>query len=219
LRFSQHVAARQPEQGRSNAVRALTPLVASLLIVAIPISIVHASDEDNSPSAVSVLATRTAATATAAAIPPSPTAAPPTATATAKPKPTIPPTPTKPPNPTDGLTLVGDGGAAFYAPGYDSGGWDAIISTHMRGGQGSPDTFPYSPQGYYCVHPDFVFGNVLTLQNPETGKTLKCTVADAVAPADQPNWRSHIVIEMSYATFTALGLDQHNHVTVWAMPR
>jgi hypothetical protein len=177
----------------------------------VPLSIVRASDNDGPPTGSSAVTDTTQQpTATAAA---SPTAAPPTATA----KPTIAPTPTKPPNPTDGLALVADGGAVFYAPNYDWGGWDAIISTHIRGGQESSDTFPYSPQGYYCVHPDFVFGNVLTLQNAETGKTIKCTVADAVAPGDQPNWRSHCVIELSYAAFTALGLDQRNHVTVWAM--
>ncbi len=218
------VSSRRPRQStrgmqysvlstRTRAVRALTPLLASVLIVAVPISIVRASDNDSS-SPISAIAKNMAPTVTATAAT-SPTAAPPTAT----PKPTIPPTPTRPPNPTDGLTLIAEGGAEYYAPNYDWGGWDAIISTHIRGGQGSPDTFPYSPQGYYCVHPDFVFGNVLTLQNPETGKTIKCTVADAVAPWDQPNWRSHCVIEMSYAAYTALGLDQRNHVTVWAVSR
>ena len=128
-----------------------------------------------------------------------------------------PPAPAAPVSLTAGLTPVGEGGAAYYAPGYDNGGWDAIINTHMRGGQGSPDSFPYSPEGYYCVHPDFVFGNVLTLQNMDTGKTLRCTVADAVAPWDQGYWRSRFVIEISYSLFTALGLNNGNHVRVWAL--
>ena len=208
-----HAVARPAEQRRSRTVRAVTPLLASLLIIAVPIGIVRASDNDTISQA-SPLATSIAATATASAVA-SPTMVPPTAT----PKPTIPPTPTKPPNPMEGLSLVAEGGAEYYAPNYDWGGWDAIISTHIRGGQASPNSFPYSPQGYYCVHPDYVFGNVLTLQNPDTGKTIKCTVADAVAPWDQPNWRSHCVIEMSYAAYTALGLDQRNHVTVWALSR
>jgi hypothetical protein len=192
------------------------PLLALTLAVGGPISIVCASDNDNPPlasSAVTMGRQPSVATATTIATAP-PTTAPPTAT----PKPTIPPAPTKPPSPTDGLTLIADGGAEFYAPGFDAGGWDAIIRTHISGGQGSAATFPYSPQGYYCVHPDFAFGNILTLQNPETGKTIRCTVADAVAPWDQPNWRSHCVIEISYALYAALSLDQHNHVTVWAMP-
>lgn len=157
--------------------------------------------------------------------PPAPTQ-PPT-----PPPPTVTPTPAPPKtvqvrsvapaaapvNPTAGLTVIGEGGAAFYSPSYDNGGWDAIIRTHMSGGQGSPDTFPYSPDGYYCVHPDFVFGNVLTLQNMDTGKTIRCTVADAVAPWDQGYWRNHFVIEISYALFTALGLNNGNHVRVWAL--
>jgi hypothetical protein len=125
--------------------------------------------------------------------------------------------PAPPVSPTAGLTPIGEGGAAFYSPGYDNGGWDAIIRTHMNGGQGDPSTFPYSPDGYYCVHPDFVFGNILTLQNTDTGKTIRCTVADAVAPGDQAYWRSHFVIEISYSLFTALGLNNGNHVRVWAM--
>jgi hypothetical protein len=213
LAFPPHHAAATPtEQRRSSAVRAITPLAALALLVAIPIGIVNASD-NGIASPLSALATKTAADTTPT-VPASPTAAPSTPTPT--PRPTIVPTPTKAPNPTDGLTLIGDGGAAYYSPSYDSGGWDAIIRTHMNGGQGNPETFPYSAQGYYCVHPDFVFGNILTLQNPETGKTIRCTVADAVAPWDQANWRRHNVIEISYALYTALGLDQHNHVTVWA---
>ncbi len=155
--------------------------------------------------------------------PPPPATPTPAATATPAPvqvravAPPPTPSPTPPASPTAGLTPVGEGGAAFYSPSYDNGGWDAIIRTHMRGGQGNPDTFPYSPQGYYCVHPDFVFGNVLTLQNTDTGKTIRCTVADAVAPWDQNYWRSHFVIEISYNLFTALGLTNGNHVRVWAL--
>lgn len=180
----------------------------------LPLSVVRANDEEPQ--------TRPAPAARSQP-PPSP---PPTATpipvvpdVTVQVRSVAPPPapPAPPPSPTAGLTEIGSGGAAFYAPGYDRGGWDAIINTHMRGGQGTSNTFPYSPDGFYCVHPDFVFGNVLTVQNMDTGKTLHCTVADAVAPWDQGVWRSRFVIEMSYALFTALGLDRGNHVTVWAL--
>lgn len=196
----------------SAAVRIIFPALAFLLIAAIPLGMVRASDETDTliPTRTPTATPTKVVTATPS---PAPTAAPPTAT----PRPTEPPKPTEPPNPVADLALVGDGGAVFYAPGYDAGGWDAIIRTHLSNGRGSAATFPYSPEGYYCVHPDFVFGNVLTLQNPATGKTLRCTVADAVAPYDQPNWRRKAVIEVSYALFTALGLDAGNRVTVWAM--
>lgn len=211
MRFSVIPSAASPatEQRRSTARRLITTLSAAVFVVALPLSVVYASDNDPP---------------IAATPPPAQMPTPvPTATAPAAPVKVLsvasPSAPAPAVSPTDGMTMVGNGGAAFYSPGYDAGGWDAIIRTHMRGGQGDPSTFPYSPDGYYCVHPDFVFGNVLTLQNPETGKTIQCTVADAVAPWDQSYWRSRFVIELSYASFTALGLDQSNHVTVWAMTK
>jgi hypothetical protein len=209
---SSSTAFRATEQRRSPARRLATPLFLLFFLAVLPLGIVRAND-DGTPLVIA---------------PPAPTQVPATPPP-ALPAPTAPPAPVQvrsvappapaaaPVNPTAGLTPVGEGGAAFYAPGYDSGGWDAIIQAHMRGGQGSPETFPYSPQGYYCVHPDFVFGNVLTLQNMDTGQTIRCTVADAVAPGDQGYWRSHFVIEISYSLFTALGLNNGNHVRVWAM--
>ncbi len=200
------------EQRRSPARRLITPLFLLFLLAVLPLSVVRAND-DGSPTSLAPPA------------PTQPAVPPPTAT----PAPTapvvpvqvrsvaLPASPAPPVNPTAGLTEIDEGGAAFYSPSYDNGGWDAIIRTHMSGGQGNPSTFPYSPEGYYCVHPDFVFGNVLTLQNMDTGKTIRCTVADAVAPVDQGYWRNHFVIEISYQLFTALGLNNGNHVRVWAM--
>ncbi|MHB8645880.1 MAG: RlpA-like double-psi beta-barrel domain-containing protein [Thermomicrobiales bacterium] len=196
-------------QRRSPAYRLITPLFLLCFLTLLPLSLVRANDE-----VLHGFATPTP---------------PPTVTATPAPAPTIPsasvqarsvapPATIAPPvNPTTGLTMIGEGGAAFYSPSYDNGGWDAIIRTYMRGGQGNPDTFLYSPEGYYCVHPDFGFGSVLTLQNMETGKTIRCTVADTVAPWDQGYWRSHFVIEISYRLFTDLGLNNGNHVRVWAL--
>jgi hypothetical protein len=200
-----------PEQRRSPARRLTIPLfvLCSLcLVVALPLSIVRANDDglQNFPP-----------TPTPTQPPPPPPTATPSVVPVQVRSVAPPPAPAAPVSPTAGLTPIGEGGAAFYSPQYDNGGWDAIIRTHMRGGQGSPDTFPYSPQGYYCVHPDFVFGNILTIQNTDTGKTLRCTVADAVAPSDQPFWRSHFAIEISYSLFTDLGLNNGNHVRVWAM--
>lgn len=139
----------------------------------------------------------------------SPTAIPPTATSR-------PPTAT--PDPLAGLTIVGRGPAAFYDPNYDRGGWDAIIRTHIRFGQTDSATFAWSSQGYYCVHPDYHLGNILTLQNPRTGVMIRCTVADVVDRGDEALWRSRWKVEMSYAAFTALALNRdENIVTVWVM--
>lgn len=206
-----HAASRDSEQRRSPACRltvSLFFLCSICLIAALPLSIVRANND--APPIIPATPPPTQ--------PPPP---PPTATPSVVPvqvrSVAPPPAPAAPISPTAGLTPIGEGGAAFYSPQYDNGGWDAIIRTHMRDGQGSPDTFPYSPQGYYCVHPDFVFGNILTIQNTDTGETLRCTVADAVAPWDQLFWRSHFAIEISYSLFTDLGLNNGNHVRVWAM--
>jgi hypothetical protein len=204
-------AIRAAEQRRSSARRLITSLFflcSICLIAALPLGIVQANDEDPPIFAATLAPTQPP--------PPTPTATPPVVPVQVR-SVASPPAPVTPANPTAGLTVVGEGGAAFYSPQYDNGGWDVIIHTHMRGGQGNSDTFPYSPEGYYCVHPDFVFGNILTIQNTDTGKTLRCTVADAVAPWDQPFWRSHFVIETSYSLFTDLGLTTGNHVRVWAL--
>lgn len=171
----------------------------------------HEPDPPPTPSLTATVAENTAVPATLT-IPTATPTKPPTPQPTATPAPTA----TAVPKPTDGLTLIGDGPAAYYARAYDQGGWDAIIQTHIGHGQGDAKSFPYSPQGYYCVHPDFVFGNILTLQNPKTGVTIRCTIADAVAPWDVPTWRSRWQVELSTAAFDALGLNGGNRVTVWA---
>ena len=215
MRLSSSLSAvsRATEQRRSPAYRLITPLFLLALVVVVPLGIVRANDEGASP-----VSTLPALMQPPKAPTPTMMPAPTTPIAPVQVRSVAPPPPPAPPaSPTAGLTPVGEGGAAFYSPSYDNGGWDAIIRTHMRGGQGSPDSFPYSPEGYYCVHPDFVFGNVLTLQNTDTGKTIRCTVADAVAPVDQNYWRNRFVIEISYNLFTALGLNNGNHVRVWAL--
>lgn len=169
--------------------------------------------------------TATATVAPTATKPPSTATVAPPATATKPPltataPPTAPPTPRPPtatPGPTAGLQMIGNGPAAFYDPSFDSGGWDAIIRAQIRFGHVDVATFAYSPQGYYCVHPDYRLGAIFVLQNPRTGKTIRCTVADAVDHRDVTLWRSRWHVEMSYAAFTALGLrDGENIVAVYA---
>lgn len=115
-----------------------------------------------------------------------------------------------------GLSVVAGGAAAFYGPAYDNGGWDKIIRAHIVSGQYDAATFPYDPQGFYCVHPDYAFGAILTVRNARTGRTGTCTVADTVALSDQPVWRARWAIEMSWAMFSWLGLDNGNQVEVLA---
>lgn len=118
---------------------------------------------------------------------------------------------------TAGLTMLAEGSAVYYAPSWDNGGWDAIVQRHIDWGQ-APDRFTYRSDGQWCVHPDYGFGDILTLRNPQTGVTTTCTVGDAVAPQDQANWRRHAVIEVAYTLFARLGLENGNDVQVWYMP-
>jgi len=163
------------------------------------------------PTATPPPTATTAPTATTTPVPTATRTPAPTATATATPAP-----PTATPNPTAGLRQIGYGPAAFYDPNYDGGGWDAIIRAQTRYGHVNKDTFVYSPQGYYCVHPDYHLGAIFVLQNPRTGVTIRCTVADAVDRRDESLWRSRWHVEMSYAAFTALGLREgQNLVAVY----
>lgn len=118
---------------------------------------------------------------------------------------------------TDGLTLLDEGSAVYYGPRWDNGGWDQIVQRHIDWGQ-APDRFVYRTDGQWCVNPDYGFGDILTLRNPQTGVTTTCTIGDAVAPQDVANWRRHAVIEVSYTLFTRLGLESGNDVQVWFMP-
>jgi hypothetical protein len=115
------------------------------------------------------------------------------------------------PIPSDQLEI---GAAAFYAPAFDNGGWDQVIKSHVSWGQIDPEQFPYSPEGYYCVHPGSELGDRLRVMNAITGEEVVCTVADVVAPADLPHWQRSVVIELSYCAFVAAGGKAFNRFVV-----
>lgn len=110
------------------------------------------------------------------------------------------------------LREVGRGHAAYYAPGYDVAWWERTLQLYVGWGQAVPGAAP-DPNGYYCVHPDYRPGQRLLLV--ANGTALWCTIGDMVAPAHVASWRSRWVIELSWPTFLALGLDRNNDVTVW----
>jgi len=121
------------------------------------------------------------------------------------------------------LTPVGSaqmevGNAAYYAPSFDTGspsGWERIIQRRVDWGQIDAETFPYSGDGYYCVHPGSDLGDQLHVMNAITGESVVCTVADAVAPRDMAHWQSSVVIELSYAAYVAAGGKAFNRFVVW----
>jgi hypothetical protein len=115
------------------------------------------------------------------------------------------------PIPSDALEI---GSAAYYAPAFDQAAWEQIIRLHGKWGQLDTATFPFSPEGYYCVHPGSELGDRLRVLNAITGESVICTVADAVAPQDLAHWRANVIIEMSYTAFVAAGGRAFNRFVV-----
>jgi hypothetical protein len=110
------------------------------------------------------------------------------------------------------LTEIGRGHAAFYDPSYDVSWWERTLAGYASWGGAVADAAP-DPHGYYCVHPDFRPGQRLLLI--ANGRALWCTIGDTVTPGHVAAWRSRWVIELSWPTFVALGLDRNNEVIVW----
>ncbi len=121
-------------------------------------------------------------------------------------------------SPLRGLPLeeIGRGHAAFYDPSYTVDWWERTLAAYARWGGAVAGATP-DPNGFYCVHPDFRPGERLLLV--ANGVALWCTIGDTVAPAHVASWRSRWVIELSWPTFVALGLDRNNVVTVWGPAR
>lgn len=113
------------------------------------------------------------------------------------------------------LMVSGQGGgpAAYYAPSYTDASWNRIFNLHRSWGNVVPGGVR-SPNGLWCVHPNYRPGQVLGVS--ANGRTITCTVGDMVNPAHLAQWRSRWVIELSWSAFVALGLDGRNVVdSVW----
>ncbi|MDQ3548339.1 MAG: lytic transglycosylase domain-containing protein, partial [Chloroflexota bacterium] len=114
------------------------------------------------------------------------------------------------PTPGPGGSL-GAGQAAYYSPSYDVAWWERTMRLYDSWGT-AIDGWQYDPAGYYCVHPDFKVGERLLLR--ANGVELTCTIGDTVASQHVSGWRSRWAVELSYPTFSALGLDRNNRVEV-----
>ncbi len=111
------------------------------------------------------------------------------------------------------LRLLGTGHAAYYSPGYTTAWWNYTLQRYSSWGEAAAG-WKLDPNGYYCVHPGFIPGQ--RIQLTANGVTLWCTVGDEVASQDLASWQAHWVIELSYNTFQALGLNRSNWVEVRA---
>jgi len=115
------------------------------------------------------------------------------------------------PTPDPGGSL-GAGQAAYYSPSYDVAWWERTMRLYDSWGT-AIDGWQYDPAGYYCVHPDFKVGERLLLR--ANGVELTCTIGDTVASQHVSGWRSRWAVELSYPTFSALGLDRNNRVEIY----
>lgn len=107
--------------------------------------------------------------------------------------------------------FVGEGRAAHYDPSYSVAWWEEAMRKHVSWGN-AIDYWKPDPNGFYCVHPDYLIGERLKLE--ANGRVLECTIGDQVAVPHQLAWRAKWAVELSWPTFQALGLDRNNHVRV-----
>jgi hypothetical protein len=107
--------------------------------------------------------------------------------------------------------FVGEGRAAHYSSSYDVAWWEGAMASHASWGNAVEGWTP-DPNGFYCVHPDYLVGELLKLE--ANGRVLECTIGDRVAVPHQIAWRSRWSVELSWPTFLALGLDRANVVSV-----
>ena len=107
--------------------------------------------------------------------------------------------------------LVGEGHAAHYDPSYDAAWWQNAMGLHAGWGNAVEGWKP-DPNDLYCVHPDYLIGERLRLEAND--RVVECTIGDRVAVPHQIAWRAKWVVELSWSTFVAAGLDRNNEVTV-----
>lgn len=108
-------------------------------------------------------------------------------------------------------TYLGTGAAAYYSPSYDVAWWERTMRLYDSWGT-AVTGWQYDPNGYYCVHPAYRVGQRLQLS--ANGVTITCTIGDAVQAQHVSGWYAKWVVELSWPTFKALGLDKKNVVTV-----
>jgi hypothetical protein len=125
-----------------------------------------------------------------------------------------PPAPAPPPD-ADGLYFVGAGEAAHYGrEAFPVERMERIMNLHASWG-GAIDGWEYDPNGYYCVHPNYIVGERLHLTAPN-GETFWCTIADYVAMEHREQWWSRWAIEVNWDLFEAMGIPYQQTIEVRA---
>jgi hypothetical protein len=127
--------------------------------------------------------------------------------------------PVWPPPPADDpdsdLYFVGMGEAAHYGEeAFPVERMEEIMMLHAEWG-GSVDDWEFDPNGYYCVHPNYIVGERLHLTAPD-GEEFWCTIADYVAEGDLDYWWSKWAIEVNWDLFEAMGIPYQETIEVRA---
>lgn len=133
-----------------------------------------------------------------------------------EPAPSLPPS-SEPPDADDDPDLywVGAGRAAHYGQEtFPVERMEHIMQLHVSWGN-AIDDWEFDPNGYYCVHPDFIIGERLHLTAPN-GETFWCTIADSVAQQDLSYWRANWGIEVNWDLFEAMGIPYEQRIEVRA---
>lgn len=107
--------------------------------------------------------------------------------------------------------FIGEGHVAYYSPSYTPDWWARTMGLHAGWGNAVEGWQP-DPNGFYCVHPDYLIGEVMKVE--ANGRVIECTIGDMVAVPHQISWRAHWVLEMNWNAFKALGLDRNNQARV-----
>jgi len=116
------------------------------------------------------------------------------------------------PVPTSPGGEIAAGQAAYYSQSYDRAWWERTLQRYAGYGAIAA-SWQNDPNGYYCVRPGFIPGQLLRLE--ANGISITCTVGDTVAAGDVASWYAHWAIELNWDAFVALGLDHQNQVTVF----
>jgi hypothetical protein len=130
--------------------------------------------------------------------------------------PSLPPSSTPPDADDDpDLYWVGAGRAAHYGQDtFPVERMEHIMQLHVSWGN-AIDDWEFDPNGYYCVHPNYIIGERLHLTAPN-GETFWCTIADSVAQKDLTYWRSTWAIEVNWDLFEAMGIPYEQRIEVRA---
>lgn len=128
---------------------------------------------------------------------------------TPTPEPPVEVTPTPEPTPvTDPLrdpdTPQAEGAAGIVPGNLPQEWWETTLAHHAEQGNAA-EGWLLDPQGFYCLHPDYLPGERLRVVRG--AQEITCTIGDSIPPDQIDAWRGAWVVQLNDAAWHALGLD------------